>query len=128
MKTSNLIVKMLMTLFLCFVFVGSLVCSEGEVGAACKNPADPGSYATCQDCTGACSNGSVTGCDPDVNDDKSITTVDLQIILRCVQMKCNPVLAKYACYDLNKDNKIDMIDYNIVRKCLGCCSTPSPIK
>jgi len=115
MKTSNLIVKIVMVMFLCAAFAGGLVYGEGKAFADCKGPgAQLGHYKTCEDCMGSCSNGTMTGCDPDVNNDNSITTVDLQIILKCVKMKCKPTVPKYACYDLNKDGKIDMTDYNIV--------------
>jgi hypothetical protein len=129
MKKPNWFSRLAPAIFFCAVLAGLLFhVGVWEAAAACKDPYDPNNYALCKDCAGSCSNGTMTGCDPDINNDSSVTTTDLQAVLMCVRLKCNPALAKYACYDLNKDGKINMTDYDIVRRCLGCCSTPSPIK
>jgi hypothetical protein len=128
MKMSNFFARVAMAIFLCSVLAGLLVHAGGEAIAECKNPYDSNFYKTCDDCEGSCSNGTMSGCAPDVNNSNSINTTDLQIILMCVRLKCNPAISKYACYDLNKDGTINMTDYDIVKKCLGCCYTPSPIK
>lgn len=118
--TLRVAVVLLLFLFVAAEGLGSL--AFATCTSNCKNPNDKKNYKDCKDCQSPCI--------PDVTGDGKVTTKDVTAVDKCYRTpacRTNPCSGTRN-FDLNGDGVCNSLDVNIVRKCLGCCITPSPFK
>jgi hypothetical protein len=109
----RLCVALMLVAFVCASVVGGFGFFVKDAFAA--NGCNAGSCKNCLDV-----------CKADVDLDGKVTVADVSAVYNCWKKpSCSNNPGRY---DLNADGKCNTMDYQYVRKCTGCCSSPSPTK
>ena len=96
-----------------FIIAAGLLLLAGPAGVRAAS-VGPGDIENCDDCA--------TLVNTDVNNTGDVTVTDLLIVLQDIRTS-----APYdPNHDVNGDGVVNMIDFAIERKCLGCSVSPSP--